>query len=56
VSFVSVIFPGQVTSQVDVETLTEAVNVLSVSNNSAVSLVTVDVLETAVPAGASEFT
>lgn len=50
---------GQVTSQVCCVfsgIVTEAVNVLSTENNSAVSLETVAVLETAAPAGAAEST
>ncbi|HXI93426.1 MAG TPA: hypothetical protein VNO24_25730 [Blastocatellia bacterium] len=51
-SFTSVMSDGQVTAQVAGEIVAEAVNVLSVSNNSAVSLVTVAVLVTAEPAWA----
>ena len=55
-SFVSVMFPGQETSQVADEIVTEAVNVLSAANNSGVSLETVAVVETPAPAGAPVFT
>ena len=55
-SGVSVMFPGQVTSQVGDEMVTEAVNVLSSSNNSGVSLETVAVIETPVPGCAPEST
>jgi hypothetical protein len=47
---------GQATVQVDCSTVTEAVNVLSVSNNSLVVLETVAVLVMPVPAGTPEFT
>ena len=50
VSGTSVTLPWQVTSQVAGEIVTEAVNVLSVANNSAVSLETVAVLVTVEPA------
>ena len=56
VSFVSVMFDGQLTSHVAGEIVTVAVKVLSVSNSSLVSLVTVAVLETDVPGWASEST
>jgi hypothetical protein len=55
-SFVSVLSDGQVSSQVVDEMFTDAVDVLSVLDNSAVELETVAVLETAEPAGAFEFT
>ena len=57
--FVVVMSDGQLTSHVDVEAggiVTDAVNVLSVANNSDVSLETVAVAETAAPPGAAEST
>ena len=56
VSFTSVMSDGQLTALVAGEIVAEAVNVLSVSNNSAVSLVTVAVLVTAEPACAPALT
>jgi hypothetical protein len=55
-SLTSVMSAGQLTSQVAGETVTEAVKVLSVSNNSFVSLSTVAVLDTTEPGDASEST
>lgn len=55
----TVMSAGQVTTQVGVVfcgIVTEALNVLSVANNSFVSLVTVAVLETSAPGDAFEFT
>lgn len=56
VSVVSVISDGQEISQVGDAIVTVALEVLSASNSSSVSLVTDAVLETSVPACASEST
>jgi hypothetical protein len=56
VSSTSVMSVGQSISQFDGETVTVAVNVLSTSNSSLVSLVTVAVLLTPAPVGAFEST